>query len=74
MGRMEGDATEGSPEVVVLGERLAPTPLTSFSAGGDTPVEASHQEGSVVLEASGESSLAPTSMSSGSPTQGVPLL
>lgn len=71
---MEGDATEGSPKVMVLGERLALAPLTSSAAGGDAPAEASRRVGSAALEASGESSLALTSAGSGSPTWGAPLL
>ena len=45
-GRTEEDADEGSPGVVVLGERFASTPLTPSIAGG-----ASRREGSAVLGA-----------------------
>ena len=34
VGRMEGDMVEGSLDIMVLGERLAPVPLTPSIVGG----------------------------------------
>jgi hypothetical protein len=44
-GWIEGDAAKVTPEVTVLGVRLAFAPLTSSRARGSILVEASHREG-----------------------------
>ena len=67
VGWMEGDAAEGSPKVVVLGEGSLSIPLTPSIAGGGVPVGMSRQEGSAVLGAGGESFLVLTSVGSSSP-------
>ena len=74
VGRMEGDAVEGSPGVMVLGERSASAPLIPSIVGGGILVGTSWREGLEVLGAGGESSLALTSAGSGSLAQGEPLL
>ena len=74
MGRMEGDVAKGSSNIVVLGEWSMPIPLTPSITGGGVPVRTSWREGSTVLGASGESSLALTSVGGDSPTRGEPLL
>ena len=74
MDRMEGDTTEGSPRVMVLGEGSASAPLTPSIAGGGILAGISWREGSVALGVGGESSLALTSAGGDLPTQGKPLL
>ena len=61
-------------DIVVVGERSAPVPLTPFIAGRGVLVVMSWREGSAVLGVSGESSLALTSVGGNSPMQGEPLL
>ena len=73
-GRTEGDTNEGSLGVMVLGKRLASTPLTPSIARGGVLVGTSWREGSVALGASEESSLALTSVGNGSRMWGEPLL
>ena len=58
----------------MLGERLASAPLTPSITRGGIPVGTSWREGTVALGAGGESSLALTSVGSGSPEWGEPLL
>ena len=74
MGRTMGDAAEGSPGVMVLGEGSVSKPLTPSVSEGGVLAGTSRQEGSAALGAGGESSLALTSVGSGSPTWGEPLL
>ena len=73
-GRMEGDTAEGSPGVMVLGERFMPTPLAPSVAEGGIPIGMSRREGSAALGAGGELSLTLMSVGSGSPARGEPLL
>ena len=56
VGQMEGDATEGSSKVMVLGERLASTVLTPSVARGGVAMGPLWREGSAVLGVGGESS------------------
>ena len=58
----------------MLGERFVPTPLAPSITEGGVPVGTSWREGSATLGAGGESSLTLTSVGSGSPIQGEPLL
>ena len=74
LGRTEGDAAEGSLGVMMLGERSASAPLIPYFTGGGPSVGTSRREGSAALGADGESSLTLTSVGSGSPTRGEPLL
>ena len=73
-GRTEGVAAAGSSGVMVLGERFVSASLTPSVVGGGVLVGTSWQEGLAVLGAGGESSLTLTSVGSGSPAQGEPLL
>lgn len=74
MGQMEGDMTKGSPEVMVLGEESASVPLTPSIVGGSVLAGTSQQEGSVVIRATREPSLALMSVGNDSPMWGEPLL
>ena len=67
MGWTEEDMAEGSLDVVVLGERSAPVPLTPFVARGGVQLGMSRREGLAVLGACGEPSLSLTSVGSNSP-------
>jgi len=88
-GGREPGATAASPETstrpvpsaaqattpgVVLGERFASAPLTPSVAGGGVPAGTPRRDGSAALGAGGESSLTLTSVGSGSPAWGEPLL
>ena len=73
-GPDRGDVVEGSLDVVVLGERSVPVPLTPSVAGGGVPAGTPRRDGSAALGAGGESSLTLTSVGSGSPARGEPLL
>ena len=73
-GLNRGGAAEGSPKVMVLGEELASVPLTPSVARGSVPMGTSRRGGSAAIGASGEPSLALTSVGSDLPTQGEPLL
>ena len=59
---------------VVLGERFASAPLTPSVVEGGVLAGTSLREGLAALGASGESSLTLTSMGSGLPVWGKPLL
>ena len=74
MGRMEGDVTEGSSDIMLLGERLAPIPLTTSITRGGVLAGMSHQEGLASLGTGEESYLALTSVGGDSPTRSAPLL
>ena len=65
---------EVSPEVMVLGEESTSVLLTLSIVGGSVPAGTSWREGSAVIGAGGEPSLALTSVGSDSPTWGEPLL
>ena len=69
MGRMEG-----SSEVVVLGAESASVPLTLSIAGRSVPAGTSWREGSAVIGAGGEPSLALMSVGNNLPAWGKPLL
>ena len=71
---MEGEAAEGSSEVVVLGEECASVPLTNSVAGGSVPAGTSRRGGSAAIGGGREPSLTLTSVGSDSPTWGEPLL
>ena len=74
MGRTEGDAAEGSPEVVVLGEESTSVPLIPSVAGESVPAGTSWREGLAAIGAGGEPSLGLTSMGNDLPVRGEPLL
>ena len=74
VGQIEGAMTEGLPDVVVLGEGPVFIPLTPSVAEGSVPMGMSRREGLAALGASGEPSLALTSVGSDSPVRGEPLL
>ncbi|XP_066347672.1 uncharacterized protein [Miscanthus floridulus] len=74
VGRTEGDATEVSPEVVVLGEESASVPMTPSVVRGSVPTGTSWREGSAAIGAGGEPSLALTSVGSDSSARGEHLL
>ena len=74
VGRTGGHVAKGSPGVVVLGERFVPAPLAPSIAEGGVLARTSQREGSMALRAGGESSLTLTSVGSGSPMWGEPLL
>ena len=65
---------EGSPRVMVLGEWLVSIPLIPSITRGGVAMGMSWLEGSVVPRASGESSLALTSVGRDSPAWGEALL
>jgi hypothetical protein len=72
--RPERDMAEGSPRVVVLGERFVSASLAPSITGGGVSVGMPRREGSVELGVGEESSLTLTSMGSGLPAWGEPLL
>ena len=74
MRQTEEDEAKWSPDIVVLGERSTPISLTPSIAEGGVLTGTSWQEGSAVLGASGESSLALTSVGGDMPTRGKLLL
>ena len=74
VGQTEGDAAEGYPDIVVLGEESASVSLTPSIVGGRVPAGTSWREGSMAIRATREPSLALTLVGNDSPTQGELLL